>query len=460
MRWYSWFLACLLCTPALAVAAEAPPEGPAWEEPDPEEAEKRAPTKKKAKKEKRPPARSPATKPAPKTRSSKTERDRPSKSPDKRPPVRRDRERPAKDAPADQQPRSGTDDSSRRRQLPKYEPRVEPRVEPKGQPTTRMEPVPRNQRLQTPTKRRPVADDFSRAEPAVSERSEGSQPSERSEEAASRRRPRPRGVRDGRYARPHHRHVVHHHHVHYGPPIQPWYRPWYSHWWLHPYFRWTHATLGMVWFHHEVLVWQAGWTPPPRSGWVWVAGAWNGPYWVPGHWVPVAPPPARYVYVPGFWLGSVYVEGFWRVERRSGDWVWVRGRYRDDNSRSWGHWAPTTPSPAGYTWVKGFWDGEAWVAGFWRPEYRAGYRWVQGWFADTGVFHAGYWEPIDELPGSIWVPGWFDGQSWIPGYWVSEEEYRGADPVGWEGGEGFDAGWDAPAAPSDEEPLALPVAPE
>jgi len=168
-----------------------------------------------------------------------------------------------------------------------------------------------------------------------------------------------------------------------------------------------------------------------------------------------------YLYVPGWWQGDVYVDGYWRPSARpDGDWVWVDGYYLDDGGYLPGHWRPAGYGPEGYVWEAGFFDGETWVDGFWRPEYFAGYVWVSAWFDEDGVYHSGYWEPTDERPGQVWVPGWFDGTQWVRGYWVGQAEYEAADPVGYQPEVGWNDGWDqAEPAPADEPalPLALPV---
>jgi hypothetical protein len=167
-------------------------------------------------------------------------------------------------------------------------------------------------------------------------------------------------------------------------------------------------------------------------------------------------------------MGSVYVEGFWRQAARPG-WTWRDGYYLDDGSYVRGWWTPEGGPPApGYVWEGGWWDGEVWVEGFWRPRERAGYRWVSAWLDDDGIYHGGFWEPLEERPGMVWIPGWFDGEQWIEGYWVPEDIYRSTDAEDWQP----DAGWDQrapPAEPSAEPPagendesapLALPVSPE
>ncbi|RME25293.1 MAG: hypothetical protein D6798_09300, partial [Deltaproteobacteria bacterium] len=252
------------------------------------------------------------------------------------------------------------------------------------------------------------------------------------------------------------------------PPRWRWYRPYYAHWYVHPYYRWVHATVALAWLSFEVHAWTDAWVPPPRPGWIWVPGYWDGPVWVPGHWVPAAAAPVwhgrRYVYVPGWWVGDVYVEGYYRAETRdTGDWIWVDGYYLDDGTYVWGYWVPAGEAPDGYVWVPGFWDGDTYVDGFWRPESRPGYVWVGAWYDEDGVYHSGYWEPTVAEPGKVWIPGWFDGETWVNGYWVDAEEYEAADPQDWDPPEGWDEGWDEDAdatstdADAAEAPLALPV---
>lgn len=250
-------------------------------------------------------------------------------------------------------------------------------------------------------------------------------------------------------------------------PAHRWYRPWYTHWWVHPYYRWMHATVVFVHFDFTPDPWGPAWLPPPRAGWDWVPGHWAGAIWVPGHWRPIAPAPAWYRvpwrFVPGFWAGPIYVEGYWRQEARP-DWVWVEGEYLADGSYLPGHWEPVGPGPEGYVWEPGFWDGQDWIEGYWRPAARAGYRWVSAHYDPDGSHHAGYWEPLEQRAGWVWIPGWFDGDQWQPGYWVKQSDYDNADPDAWTPPEGWDDGWDNTTPPpsadeSDAEsaPLALPV---
>jgi hypothetical protein len=268
---------------------------------------------------------------------------------------------------------------------------------------------------------------------------------------------------DHRFARPDPYVVIVH-------PVRPaprvvWYRPYWTHWYVHPYWRWTHATLAIALLTYDPDPWHDYWLPPVRAGWVWVPGHFGAWGWIPGHWEPVGPSPAAYgvnwVYVPGYWVGGMYVDGFWRRADRAG-WLWVDGYYLDDGSFVRGYWAPAGVAPkSDYVWEGGFWDGEYWVEGFWRPERRAGYRWVNSWLDDNGIYHGGYWEPLEERPGMVWIPGWFTGEKWEEGYWVSEHEYNATNVQDWEPDEGWDA--QAPAGRSmldtDEPPPAIPVSP-
>jgi hypothetical protein len=115
--------------------------------------------------------------------------------------------------------------------------------------------------------------------------------------------------------------------------------------------------------------------------------------------------------------------------------------------------------PDGYTWEAGFFDGEIWVEGYWRPVARGGYRWVPARTTSDGVRNGGYWEPIESRADSVWIPGWFDGNQWVEGYWVSKSEYDATDPSTWEPY----AGWDADEEESDDDsaqegpPVAIAV---
>lgn len=231
--------------------------------------------------------------------------------------------------------------------------------------------------------------------------------------------------------------------AHRPPPQRISYRPYYTRWYVHPWYRSWYATRVVVAFSFGVDPWSPVWVPPSRAGYVWVPGVWVGPTWIPGYWAPVNRAVAGYVYVPGYWDGPAYVEGFYRVDRRDdGGWSWVDGYYLDDGTYVRGHWAPTGEPPAGYTWEPGFWDGQTWVDGFWRPTFRTGYAWVSSFHDGDGVFHAGYWAPVDDVPGMVWIPGWFDGAAWVEGYWVDQGEYETTDVQAWSPDEGWDAGWD------------------
>ena len=247
-------------------------------------------------------------------------------------------------------------------------------------------------------------------------------------------------------------------------PVRYAYRPYYTRWYVHPYYRYTYATTVVVGFGFPCYPWSVGWMPPVRAGWMWMDGYWAGTYWMPGYWSPMAVAPVGYVYVPGWWQGTVYIDGYYRPQvRHDGDWRWQDGYYLDDGTYVRGHWEPTRQGPSGYTWEAGFWDGQTWVEGFWRPDFRAGFTWVSAYYDEDGVMHAGYWAPLDQRPGSVWIPGWFDGNQWIEGYWVAETQYESEDVQGWQPEAGWDDGHDdrREAAPQsyadDEQPLGIPV---
>lgn len=240
------------------------------------------------------------------------------------------------------------------------------------------------------------------------------------------------------------------------PPHHHHYHVYYAGWYCHPWYRYHFWTSATVYFAFGVSPWDPFWLPPPRFGWAWVPGYWYYGWWYPGYWRPdVLVVPSGYVYVPGWWESDVYVEGFYRLEERP-DWEWIDGYYLEDGTWIRGHWAPSSPAPDGYTWVPGFWDGEEWTDGFWRPIYRGGFRWLEGYYDAEGRFIAGYWEPIEQRPGHVWVPGWFDGNQWVEGRWITEEKLKAEDPGQWVP----PAGVGDPPAPvelPEGAPLALPV---
>jgi hypothetical protein len=254
-------------------------------------------------------------------------------------------------------------------------------------------------------------------------------------------------------------------------PARYHYRPYYSRWYVHPWYRYHYSTWVVVSFTFAVHPWQVGWMPPSRVGWSWMPGYWSGPVWVPGYWSPVAAAPyyygVGYVYVPGYWQQDLYIEGYYRPENRDdGDWAWIDGYYLEDGTYISGHWEPGGAAPDGYAWEAGFFDGETWVEGFWRPDFRAGFIWISSWYDADGIFHSGYWEPSEAIDGQIWIPGWFDGNTWVEGYWISEDEYASTDIDAWQPEEGWHDGWDPQTGELEtveetEEieraPLAVPV---
>jgi hypothetical protein len=151
--------------------------------------------------------------------------------------------------------------------------------------------------------------------------------------------------------------------------------------------------------------------------------------------------------------------------------MWIDGEYVDEGVYSRGHWKPSNDGPEGYVWEPGFYDGETYVDGFWRPQFRNGFTWLSAYYDEDGVFHAGYWMPIRPETGFVWVPGWFDGNQWVEGYWVRQDDYKDEDVEGWAPEEGWDDGWEVGSGWGDGEvvgshastvyeedlPLALPI---
>ena len=277
---------------------------------------------------------------------------------------------------------------------------------------------------------------------------------------------------DHRYARPAAHRVRQHPATRRSAPRHRHYRPYYSRWYCHPYYRYRHSTVVVVHFGFRTHAWTDNWTPARRTGWRWVPGYWDYGYWHPGHWTPTSRPRAHYIYVPGWWDREVYVDGYYRSEKRTdGDWEWTEGYYLEDGTYVRGHWRPGDAGPEGYSWEPGFWDGEMWSDGFWRPEFRSGYTWVSAYFDEDGIFHSGYWMPLEDMPDYVWIPGWFDGNEWVDGYWVAEAEYFEEDLSTWQPEQGWDdweigGGWghgevldnqSETQVESEHRPLGMPV---
>jgi hypothetical protein len=60
----------------------------------------------------------------------------------------------------------------------------------------------------------------------------------------------------------------------------------------------------------------------------------------------------------------------------------------------------------------------------------------------------------------VWIPGWFDGNEWIDGYWEDQQTYQNTDLESWQPEEGVDDGWDEPLVeqgPDDGRPPSARV---
>jgi hypothetical protein len=114
----------------------------------------------------------------------------------------------------------------------------------------------------------------------------------------------------------------------------------------------------------HVVTWEA--CPGPDL--VWVGGhPGHGGVWVAGHCARVgAPPRAGWVYVPGYWNGVVWIGGFWRPDIRVG-FRWVEARVAEDGAYEAGYWEPEDEGPPGTVWRPGYWDGARWIEGGWVP---------------------------------------------------------------------------------------------
>jgi hypothetical protein len=106
----------------------------------------------------------------------------------------------------------------------------------------------------------------------------------------------------------------------------------------------------------------------PGAGTYWVPGHPGvGGIWVAGHCAHVgAPPRSGWVYVSGYWNGAVWVTGFWRPSVRVG-FTWVDGHVNEEDEYIAGYWEPEGQAPEDMMWRPGYYDGSDWVAGGWVP---------------------------------------------------------------------------------------------
>lgn len=246
------------------------------------------------------------------------------------------------------------------------------------------------------------------------------------------------------------------------------YDAWYTGYYAHPYYRYQHVTSVVYYSNYGgyyVQPWGPQWVPNTRLGWVWVPGYYRFGFWHPGYWVPSnhVAPRSGYVWVNGFWQhNGAYIDGYWRPERRSdGRWRWIEGYYLEDGSYVPGHWRPRGRAPEGYAWEPGFWKGDAYIDGFWRPEFRRGFAWQNAYYDTDGVYRAGFWVPVEDNPGQVWVPGWFDGTEWVRGYWEAADDFdKTIDELDqWQPPEPEPVADSGGPVKAEEEPLGLPAAP-
>ncbi len=124
----------------------------------------------------------------------------------------------------------------------------------------------------------------------------------------------------------------------------------------------------------------------------------------------------------GFGFQTYAWSNTWVPPQRAG-WRWVPGYYS-----AWGYWcpgywapAPTVVVPMGYQYVPGWWDGDAYIDGYYRQETRDKWEWVEGYYLEDGTFVRGHWRPTGDGPeGYTWEPGFWDGENWIEGFWRPE----------------------------------------
>lgn len=77
-------------------------------------------------------------------------------------------------------------------------------------------------------------------------------------------------------------------------------------------------------------------------------------------------------------------------------YAWVDGYYAPSGRFIPGYYAPVAARP-GYQWVPGHWAGHDYVEGYWREPSRPGFTWVEGAYDDRGDWGEGYWAPVGRV---------------------------------------------------------------
>ena len=125
------------------------------------------------------------------------------------------------------------------------------------------------------------------------------------------------------------------------------------------------------------------------------------------------------VAVVGFGF-SVYAWNDWWIPPARAGWRWSPGYW------AWGywhpgHWVPIRTAPVGYVYVPGWWEDEVYVEGYYRSEARADWAWTDGYYLDDGTHVRGHWAPSGPGPeGYVWEPGFWDGEAYVDGFWRPE----------------------------------------
>ncbi len=65
--------------------------------------------------------------------------------------------------------------------------------------------------------------------------------------------------------------------------------------------------------------------------------------------------------------------------------------------------------------------------------------------------------PLTIPQGMTYIPGWFDGTTWVEGRLVPRSEIQGFDAKTWTPAPGREAGWGQTTTPPAEAPLAIAV---
>jgi len=113
-----------------------------------------------------------------------------------------------------------------------------------------------------------------------------------------------------------------------------------------------------------------------------------------------------------------WVSGHWVHVPAPQNTVWVAGHTGPGGSWVAGHFKYVGPAKPGRVWIPGHWEGDTWVRGYFRLVKRPNRVWVAGHAGPDGRWVRGYWRYAGPpRRGQVWVSGHWDGNVWVVGRW-------------------------------------------